>query len=526
MFSIKFILATCSAMTEKPTGKSNADVRTEITRASLLARNTIWNTLGIILPLIMGLFAMPFLIHGLGTERFGVLTIAWMVIGYFSIFDFGLGRALTKLVAEKLGGDDHSSIPILIWTGLALMGCAGLIGSMVVALLSEQMAFRWLNIPDSLQPESLNTFYILAASIPFVIATTGFRGVLEAYQKFAIINIIRVPLGLLTFLGPLAVLPFSVSLDVIVIVLLLGRVVGAYAYYYYCIKTVPELMATVFIDKAMIKPLLSFGGWMTLGNIIGPLMVYLDRFLIGSLLTMAAVAYYAAPYEMVTKLWLVPMGLIGVLFPAFSTMLISDKKRAALYFIRTINLIFYSMLPCFIVINLFAYEGMDLWLGVEFAEKSSDVVVWLSIGVFLNCLARVPAIMVQSAGRPDLPAKLYLVELPFYLAALWYALEYYGIEGAAFVWSLRVFVDTLAFLFIASEILPDVNKDAFKIFLKVLVAIAILLSVTLVSAVLLKVIVLFILNGMIIFAALKWGIFPEDRIKLMNILSRLTKSNG
>lgn len=505
--------------------ESHPNKGSEITRGSLLARNTLWNTLGLILPLFVGLVAMPFLVHGLGTERFGVLTIAWMVIGYFSIFDFGLGRALTKLVAEKLGGEDHSSIPSLIWTATVMMGFAGLIGSIVVALLAERMVYSWLNIGEIFQPESLNTFYILAVSIPFVIATTGFRGVLEAYQKFAVINIIRIPLGLWTFLGPLAVLPFSVSLDAIVLALLIGRIVGAYAYYHYCMKTVPNLRAAVSIDKNAIRPLLSFGGWMTISNVIGPLMVYLDRFLIGSLLTMTAVAYYVAPYEMVTKLWMIPMGLIGVLFPAFSTMLASDRTRAALYFSRGSNLIIYLMFPIFLAINLFAYEGMGFWLGNEFAENSSNVVIWLSIGVFLNCTARVPFVMIQSAGRPDLPAKLFLIELPLYLAGLWYALEHYGIEGAALVWSLRVFVDTIAFLVVTSRILPEIRNDAVNIFLSVMVAIIILLSVTLLSGILLKAMVLLILTGATIFTALNWGIVPEDRKKLGNILFRSGRRN-
>ena len=66
-----------------------------------LVRNVFWNLLGTGAPLLVAIVAIPMLIEGMGTARFGVLTLAWMVVGYFSLFDLGLGRALTKLVAER-----------------------------------------------------------------------------------------------------------------------------------------------------------------------------------------------------------------------------------------------------------------------------------------------------------------------------------------------------------------------------------------------------------------------------------------
>ena len=75
----------------------------KLTQGRLLARNTVWNLGGQVAPLVVAIFAIPPLIKGLGTDRFGVLTLAWVVIGYFSLFDLGLGRALTKLVAGQEG---------------------------------------------------------------------------------------------------------------------------------------------------------------------------------------------------------------------------------------------------------------------------------------------------------------------------------------------------------------------------------------------------------------------------------------
>jgi len=61
----------------------------ELARGSRLSRNTVLNLVGQCAPLLVAIFAIPLLIRGLGTDRFGVLTLAWVVIGYFSLFDLG-----------------------------------------------------------------------------------------------------------------------------------------------------------------------------------------------------------------------------------------------------------------------------------------------------------------------------------------------------------------------------------------------------------------------------------------------------
>lgn len=445
------------------------------TSGKQLTRNAMWNLLGSGLPLLVGLIAIPPLIHGLGTEGFGILSIAWLIIGYFSLFDLGLGRALTQVVAEKVGAEQLDSIPALTWTALILMVVLGIIGGLVMAELSPWIVQRALKISAHLQYDTLRSFYMLALSIPIVISTAGLRGILEAYQRFDLVNAIRIPMGLFTFLGPLLILPFSKNLFPIVTLLIIGRAVVWVAHLVLCLRVVPALRYNVRVDRTLIKPLLHIGGWMTVSNIIGPLMVYFDRFLIGAVVSVAAVAYYATPYEIVTKLWIVPSALAGVLFPAFSAALIQDRAYAVRLLERSVNHVFLILFPLSLVIVTFAYEGLHLWVGREFAANSSFVLKWLSVGVFINSLAHTPFAMVQGAGRSDLSAKTHIIELPFYLLALWWLLSIYGIQGAAVAWVVRVSVDTAVFFFMVRRLLPEASEAINRITVMLICAVGILL---------------------------------------------------
>ncbi|MDH5299031.1 MAG: flippase, partial [Desulfobulbaceae bacterium] len=422
-----------------------------------LRRNIIINTVGQGLPLLVGVFAIPSLIRGLGVDRFGLLNLVWMVVGYFSLFDLGLGQALTKLVAQRLGEGEEGEIPRLIQTSLILMAGFGGLGAMVAGGATGWLVHEALKIPAKFQEEARQSFYLLSLSIPLVVTTSGLRGVLEAYGRFGTVNAVRIPMGIFSFLAPLAVLPFTDSLYPVVAVLVAGRLLAWFVHLVLCIRLVPGLSRGRGFHRSLLRPLLSFGGWMTVSNIVSPLMVYVDRFLIGAFISMAAVAYYTTPYEVITKVWIIPAGLVGVIFPAFSSWFGQERQKTAELFAQGVKYLFVLVFPIILVVVVFAGEGLSLWLGGAFALQSKAVLQWLAVGVLVNCLAHVPFVLLQGAGRPDLVAKMHVAELFVYLPALWLLLPVFGIKGAAMAWAGRVLLDAIILFVMACRLVPEVS---------------------------------------------------------------------
>ncbi len=433
---------------------SVAKTVSHLTSGRLLARNTIWNLIGQMLPMAVGVVAIPLLIRGMGVARFGILSLAWIVVGYFSLFDLGIGRALTKLVADKLGANEEHSIPPLAWTSLLLMLLLGVIGGLVTFAISPWLVHRLFKIPEALQTETLRGFYLLALSIPIVTITSGLRGILEAQQRFRILNLIRIPMSIFSFAGPLLVLPFSHSLVPVIVVLIAGRLLGGVAHLFACFHAMPLLRHNYVLRHSMVLPVVKLGGWMTVSNIISPIMVYLDRFLIGALLSVSAVAYYTAPFDMVTRLWVIPGALVAVIFPAFAVTVLQEPDRTALLLSRGTKYVFLAVFPIVLVITTLAPEGLRLWLGPAFAENGASVLRWLAAGVLVNTFASVAFVFIQGAGRPDITAKLHLLELPIYLSAVWLLTKHFGIQGTAIAWFARNTIDALLVCLMARRFLP------------------------------------------------------------------------
>ena len=426
-----------------------------LTSGRVLARNAVGNLLSQALPMAAALLAIPALIAGLGKERFGILTLAWILLGYFSLFDLGLGRALTKMVAERLGLGRAEDIPGLVWTALGLMTALGLLGTIILAALAPWLARSVLKLPEGLQGETTAAFVLIALALPLVIGTAGLRGVMEAHQRFGPINIVRSSVGVFTLAGPLLVLPFSRSLVPVVGVICAGRLISWALHVWLCARTVPGMRRGVALRPGLWKPLITYGGWMTLVNVINPLMVQMDRFLVGALVSTAAVAYYTTPYELVTKFWFVSNAMLGVVFPAFATSFVQDRGRTALLFGRGVKYAFLTLFPLVLGSIALAPEVLAVWLGGDFARESAPVMRWLALGVLLNGLAQVPSALLQGVGRPDLTAKLHLVELPLYLAAAWFLIGARGIEGAALAWTARTALDLVLFFGASRLVLPE-----------------------------------------------------------------------
>lgn len=483
-----------------------------------LVNNVLFNLCGQGLPLLAALFAIPQLIEVLGIDRFGILTLIWVMAGYFGLFDLGIGRAIVKLVAEKFCSGKENEIPGLFWTAMPIILLSGIAGAFILFTSSPWLVKYLLKASPELQREALPAFYLLALSIPIVISIAGLTGFLEASQRFGLINLVRVPAGIFSFLGPLLVLPYSHDLYALTAILLAGRTLEFIAFFSLCFKVSPTLGSGIQFKTANIRPLLAFGGWITISSVISPFLTYLDRFFISALISVAAIAYYATPYSIITKLLIIPGALVGVLFPTFSLLLKQDRVQAAQMFDRSTKYVIFSMFPLLLVLFTFADEGLAFWLGKEFSSHGAVVLQWLVIGIFLNGLAQLPVALIHGNGRPELVAKLHLVELPFYLLALAGLLAKYGIAGVAMAGVGRFTVDTIVLFLFARYLVPETNFSIRRTAKFVLVSMVVFMLAAHLSTLYVK--LLYCLTTLLVFAFWAWSIADSSEKKLLSDIAK------
>jgi O-antigen/teichoic acid export membrane protein len=485
-----------------------------------IARNSLYNIAGFLVPLFISIAALPFIKNGLGIERFGIILLSWTVVGYFTIFDLGISRATTRFVAHYLGSNRDRQIPELVWSSLIMMTVLGLLAFLTLALLTPWLVRDIFSIDPELLAETEMVFYLLAISIPLLLLTAVIRGVFEGQQRFGIINAIKVPASLVNYAIPLILIIFTQRVDAIVLFLVIGRGLVLVVHFVILLRTVEGTGRMRFGDATMMKELLVYGGWMSVSRIVSPVMVYMDRFFVASY-SMVAATYYLTPFELINRFMAFTHTLLNVLFPALSS-ISEDYDRLIAILPKLIRFTTVFILPISLAVITVSDIFLAIWLGEDFAVNSTTVLQILCIGVMLNALAQIPFNIIQAAGRTDLTAILHLVELPIYITVLVVLLPLYGIVGAALAWSLRTGCDALA-LFVVSYGLTKRKKawsmgSLWPSFAAVVVSTACIFLITMIHSLVLRIALTVIALGVVL-PYLYFGVLTgSDRQQLKSLI--------
>lgn len=412
-----------------------------LTDERLLGRNVLLNLLGWVLPAATALVAFPLVAQRMGPDRFGIVALGWGLIGWFSLFDFGIARALTRIVAARTAEEREEDVPALVWSASALLLALSALVAVVIWMLAPTIGVRALNVEPALLDETIRAIRWLALGIPAVVHATALRGVLEARQQFRTATLLRIPLGVATYGLPLLAHDAAQALMFMVL---------ARTLYWVGSWLVLGPLARP-VRPTAIGELWTHGGWITLSSIVSPLLVQGDRFALAILLPIAASGWYATSIEVATKMWLVTAALQPVFFAAVSASMHADAPRARKLMRQATQVTFAALILPTIALVLFAEPGMRWWMSGSFNPEAARALPWLAVAVFVNCLAQVPYSYLQAGSGAKSVALLHTVELPLFIGALWLLVPQYGVQGAAVAWFLRMTLDAAAMWWLSAR---------------------------------------------------------------------------
>lgn len=445
-----------------------------------VARNAVWNVVGTTLPLVAGLIAVPLLLSGLGAGRLGVFTLFAGLIGFSGIFDFGLGRALTQSVAwHSSRNTSQLALAQLARKAMGAIAIVGLVWGAALWLTASFFAHSVFGLSGELAAEAATGVRWLALILPVALLSSGLMGILEGLQRYVLVNALKMPLAVATFLVPAVYSQIQPNVGLVIGSIAVVRIIGLGLWSAVALRALP--LASAHHGEAIRSGRLwRTGGWISVSNLVGPLLVYADRFYLASVLPPSSVALYTVPLDAISRMVFVPFSAINVLFPAFAaTDSTSEESKDFVFLAAKIMLV--TWVPVIFVATLSSEYWLSAWLGQEFSAKILDISKWLLLGVLLNGFAYIPFTLLQAQGAADLVAKLHTVELPVYAVLVITLVASMGITGAALAWCSRVALDTIGMFVLAAQRHKSLRSVLFATFAIAGLAALLLLSVILLA---------------------------------------------
>lgn len=407
-----------------------------------LIKNSMWNLGGYVIPSLIIIPSLGYLARVLGPELFGIYTIAIAIVGYAGIFDVGISRAIIREIA-LFRNDLHERKKIISTASVFILTFSSV--CMILLYLNMGELVRLLNVSDKYFSEVLSSLKLLLLTIPFFLVNQLWLSILEGDEKFANINLQRTISSSMIAGLPAVFVIFMHSLYSAILGLVIARLLSLLITYLVVLHSKIELGFT--FHKDTFKRLIFFGGWITVSNIISPVMVYFDRFIVSNVIGAASVAFYTIPSEAVSRLGILPAALSRAIFPKLSSLKNHSDIRSQLSL--SYKLACATCLPVVIFGIIFSPQIIYYWMGAGYVENCVPVLRILLIGFFFNSIAQIPFASIQAAGKARTTALLHCAEIAPYLLFLYFMIDHFGIIGAAYAWSARMLIDCVILLMLA-----------------------------------------------------------------------------
>ncbi|HBA4596300.1 TPA: flippase, partial [Escherichia coli] len=396
-----------------------------------LLKHSIWNVAGYFIPTLIAIPAFGLIARKIGVELFGLYTLAMIFIGYASIFDAGLTRAVVREIALlKNRVDDCNTI---IVTSIIAVIFLGFIGGGGVFLLKGDI-IELLNISPIYYADSIKSLVLLSSLIPVFLVTQILLAELEGREYFGILNIQKsVGNSLIAGLPALFVL-INQTLFSAIIGVAIARVICLWLSYIMSRERITIDIS--FFSITVLKRLFRYGGWVTISNIISPILASMDRFILSHIQGASKISFYTVPNELVTRLGIVPGSLGKAVFPKLSharnfTASYAEQKKA--YILMTV-----IVMPLVLFVYYYAKFILTLWMGAEYAGISVEILRIMLIGYIFNCYSQISFANIQAFGKAKYTAYIHMMEFIPYLIMLYIISKEYGVIGVAWLWTIRV----------------------------------------------------------------------------------------
>ena len=417
----------------------------------MLLRNSLWNLAGSALPALVALGTVPMMIHGLGLEGFGIVTLITSVIGYFGIFDVNLSAGSIKYLSEHHARQERRRFAETFWFGMAFYALLGLIAGVLIFTFADSLLEHFFNVSDPSHDDALAGLQIAALGYGLLQLQNYLLVVPQALQRYDRSALGEAFFGIAVNLisaivanqggGIAGVLASRVAVSLVNLAWLgwLIRQLGT---------ELDLSLSPVLPGREVFVALAQFSGHSWLSRAASMLHQHADKLIVGSLAGPIALAMYTVPSQLASRILGLTYRLSSVIYPRVSALAATgDQHELKSLYLDATRLLTYLN---FSILGIIAITGelfLAQWVGPAFVDEGYPVLLLITAGLLIDSLTIIPSLVNDGLGHPKITGRFAIIRALLGIGMVWAGTNIGGIIGAATAHLLSSIFMTALFLF-------------------------------------------------------------------------------
>ncbi len=433
-----------------------ADPSTEVNYESTglttkVVTGSFWMIVGQALPLVVSLVATAYVIRLLGDVGYGVLTLIVLIPNYFSYADLGMSMASTKYASEAFAEGDLEREARIVRTATLIALAVSLPVAIGLIVFAPTLIAK-SNTAAAYVADAISALRI--ASVTFLI--NFLCSIVNTPQMTRLRMDLNTAINATTRVAGLIATPIVIYLGYgltgVAAALLLTNLVCLIGHIFVSAKLNRHLL-DFSIERAMARPLVRFGLGYVAAAFAMVLLMNGEKAILTNQYSTTELGYYNVGFTLATMLTMFSGSVVQALLPAFSRLQAKDdQSRLSSLFSTGIRLNLIWLVPAAGFLLVVAEPFFGYWANDRYATESTIPFYILLGGIVFNIMAFLPYSSIMAAGRTDVLAKLFWLELIPHLVLTAILIREFGIPGAAIAWSIRAIVDCVLQFVLAKRV--------------------------------------------------------------------------
>jgi O-antigen/teichoic acid export membrane protein len=405
---------------------------------SSLAKSFAASFIGKIWTASMSLVFLPYYIHWIGFEAYGLVGVYTTLLALFSVLDLGLGSSITREMARISPGNPPEefrnltrSLEVIYWAVAILIGTG-------VVFAAPYIAHHWIQA-KALSGETVKqSLYLAGLALTFLWPSSLYAGGLIGLQRQVLLNKLVVAVATLRGVGLLVILAFiSPTIQAFFLwqIFINGLQTTLTAMLLW--KNIPRSSTSPRFDWGILGRLKKYAAGIAGVTVIGVLFSHVDKVILSRALPLETFGYYSLATTIAGALFHITGPIYSVCFPRFSQLIaLNDAKSLKHIYHFGCQLMSTLIIPSSLFLVLFSREFLFLWTqSPETVDNANLLVKLLVTGTMLNALLYLPTALQYAFGWTQLTFYMNLLSFILMVPFVSLTASRFGAEGAGWSWA-------------------------------------------------------------------------------------------